>query len=52
MSHLPRVNHRSGMRYGEWLIPPGTLVSMSQRLIHFNPTIYLHPWRFDPERWI
>jgi cytochrome P450 len=29
ISHLPRVNHRSGMRYGEWVIPPGTPVSMS-----------------------
>ena len=52
MSRLPRVNHQSSMRYGDWIIPPGTPISMSQRFIHFDPSIYPDPWRFDPERWM
>lgn len=51
-SRLPRVNHNSSLRYGNWVIPPGTAVGMSQRFMHFDPSMYPDPWRFDPERWM
>ena len=52
MSRLPRVNRHSSIRYGDWVIPPGTAVSMSQRFVHFDRSIYPDPLRFDPERWM
>ena len=52
MSRLPRKNMKTDMVYNDWLIPKGTLVGMSQRLIHFNATIYPSPEKFDPERWM
>ncbi|KAE9371557.1 cytochrome P450 [Stipitochalara longipes BDJ] len=49
---LPRVNHVSPVRYGQWEIPPHTIVSMTQRDILFDPTIFTDPYVFKPERWL
>ncbi|KAF2190227.1 putative cytochrome P450 [Zopfia rhizophila CBS 207.26] len=39
----------AGQRYD---LPPGTVVSMSMRDMHFNPSIFPNPYCFDPNRWI
>jgi cytochrome P450 len=35
----------------EWVIPKGTVIAMSNPLIHLNPDIFPEPNLFDPERW-
>lgn len=49
---LPRVNTREPMIYKSFCIPKGTPVSTTQRLTHFNPTIFPSPDSFLPERWL
>jgi len=35
-----------------YVLPPGTPVSMTTTLIHWNPLIYEDPMVFDPTRWL
>lgn len=49
---LARFNPRGSMRYKEWFIPAGTVVSTTQKLIHDNPAIFPNPQEFMPERWL
>lgn len=49
---LPRVNTREAMTYKSFSIPVGTPVSTTQRLTHFNPSIFPSPNSFLPERWL
>ena len=53
VSHrLPRVSPDTALHYGDWVIPPGTPVSMTQMLVHNNPQIFTSPLTFLPERWL
>jgi cytochrome P450 len=52
LTRLPRINHKRPIQYEGWSIPPGTPVSMSQPLIHYNPDIFPRPLEFDPDRWL
>ena len=36
---------------GEYLVPAGSVVIISQWLVHHDPRYYSEPFRFDPERW-
>ena len=36
----------------DWVIPPGTPVSMASVLVHQDPSIFPDPHSFRPERWI
>ncbi|MGH9943968.1 MAG: cytochrome P450 [Pyrinomonadaceae bacterium] len=38
-------------RAGEYLVPPGSLVLISQFVVHRDARFYPDPLRFDPERW-
>ncbi|XRM46061.1 hypothetical protein ABZX51_009118 [Aspergillus tubingensis] len=51
-SRLPRIVPKGGIEVDGQLIPPGTAVSMSTRMIHFDPDIFPKPDEFNPERWI
>ena len=37
--------------FGEWLVPAGTTIGMSQYVMHRDPRFYPEPERFDPLRW-
>jgi cytochrome P450 len=52
MTRLQRRNTREDMQFHEWVIPKGTLVAMSQPLIHYNKDIFPDPWNFDVGRWM
>ena len=47
---LPRQSVED-FEIGEYCIPKGTIVLMSQYLIHHDPRYYKHPEVFDPHRW-
>ncbi|OAL69761.1 hypothetical protein A7D00_5800 [Trichophyton violaceum] len=49
---LPRIAKDQSLAYGEYVIPPGTPVSMISYFIHLDPKIFPDPQKFDPERWI
>jgi sterol 14-demethylase len=36
--------------YGEYVIPPGTIVAVSTALSHLDPACFAEPRRFDPDR--
>jgi cytochrome P450 len=52
VSRLPLVAPCDALRYKQWLIPPGTPVSMSLRDILLDESIYERPLEFLPERWL
>jgi len=39
-------------KVGEYTIPAGSIVLMSQYLMHHNELYYPEPFKFDPERWL
>ncbi|KAF2728808.1 putative P450 monooxygenase [Polyplosphaeria fusca] len=57
---LPRISPDITLHYRgtadksqyEYAIPPGTPVSMTQMFIHLDPSIFLDPHTFAPERWL
>ncbi|KAL5115780.1 hypothetical protein ACEQ8H_006275 [Pleosporales sp. CAS-2024a] len=51
-SRLPLVSPDTPLRYGEWMIPAGTPVSMSLRDVLLNEKIFERPHEFRPERWL
>ncbi|KAI9828093.1 MAG: hypothetical protein M1832_003620 [Thelocarpon impressellum] len=53
VSHrLQRVMPDRSLKFHDWVIPPGTPVSMTGMLIHDNPDVFLEPRAFKPERWL
>ncbi|KAK8041782.1 Cytochrome p450 [Apiospora rasikravindrae] len=49
---LQRIAPDAPLRYGGWVIPAGTPVSMTSMLQHREPGKFPDPDRFDPERWL
>ena len=49
---LARSNPTAPIVYDSFTLPPGTVVSMTIRDVHTNPTIYPEPATFNPERWM
>jgi cytochrome P450 len=43
---------KTQLPYGEWVIPPGTIVSMNHQDIMYDPEIFPNPAEIVPERWI
>ncbi|EAW12902.1 cytochrome P450 [Aspergillus clavatus NRRL 1] len=52
VTRLPRVAPDETLKYGDYMIPPGTPISQSAYFVHQDPTIFPEPQRFHPERWI
>jgi cytochrome P450 len=40
------------LEFNEWVIPPGTPVSMTIMDVHFDKELYPKPYDFVPERWV
>lgn len=48
----PRIAPSESLHYGQYVIPPGTPVSMSTLCIHTDETMFPNPWSFRPDRWL
>ncbi|KUL84200.1 hypothetical protein ZTR_06934 [Talaromyces verruculosus] len=48
----PRLTPDSDLKYGDWIIPRNTPVSMTNVDVLMNKDIYPDPDKFIPERWI
>ncbi|KAF2219180.1 cytochrome P450 [Elsinoe ampelina] len=51
-ARLPRINRKAETVYGNYKLPPGTVISMGVRDVHHDPSIFPDPFRFEPARWI
>ena len=49
---LQRVHPDNALIFRDWIIPPGTPVSMSSLSMHDDQSIFPEPRKFDPERWL
>ncbi|KAI0870058.1 cytochrome P450 [Hypoxylon argillaceum] len=49
---LPRVSRDKPMKYGDWVIPTGTPVSMTTLDVLNDTEIFENPRAFVPERWL
>ncbi|KAL2831877.1 putative benzoate 4-monooxygenase cytochrome P450 [Aspergillus pseudoustus] len=49
---LPRNFPDKTLTYGQYTLPPGTVISMTGTLAHQDPTLFGDPYTFDPERWL
>lgn len=49
---LPRIDPNSPITYGDHTLPAGTVISMSLRDIHYDPSVYPDPRSFNPDRWL
>ena len=49
---LQRVHPDNALVFRDWVIPPGTPVSMSSISMHDDQSIFPNPRNFDPQRWI
>jgi cytochrome P450 len=52
VGRLERVSPDKPIQYQNWIIPPGTPVSMTSLLQHRDPSKFPDPSRFDPGRWL
>ncbi|KAI0193125.1 cytochrome P450 [Astrocystis sublimbata] len=51
-ARMTRVAPDEALQYEDWVMPPGTAVSMTYREISFDPEIFPEPMEFRPERWL
>ncbi|CAD6568443.1 MAG: hypothetical protein ASARMPRED_001717 [Alectoria sarmentosa] len=51
-SRLPLVSPQEPLKYGDWDIPPGTPISMTLRDVLLDPSMFVNPLEFLPERWL
>ncbi|KAI1735290.1 putative cytochrome P450 [Xylaria scruposa] len=49
---FPLVSPRENLYYNDWVIPPGTPVSMTFRDVLLDDKIFEKPHEFHPERWL
>ncbi|KAH0611669.1 uncharacterized protein H6S33_010934 [Morchella sextelata] len=50
--YTPRVTPKGGITYKEYTLPHESVISTSAFYLHYNPTIFTNPEKFDPERWL
>ncbi|KAJ5710315.1 benzoate 4-monooxygenase cytochrome P450 [Penicillium malachiteum] len=49
---LPRCAPAEALKYEDYVIPPGTPLSMSTYLVHHDESIFPDSFSFKPERWM
>lgn len=49
---LQRVSPTTALHIDGYDLPPGTPVSMSAMLMHYNPDVFPEPEMFNPDRWL
>ena len=52
VSRMPRVSPSAPLRYKDWVIPPNTPVSMNNMDMHDDPSVFIEPKLFNPDRWL
>ena len=51
-NRMPRINRTDITYYKGKAIPAGSVISMSLRDVHLDPSVYENPRKFQPERWL
>ncbi|KAI0186078.1 cytochrome P450 [Xylaria flabelliformis] len=51
-ARMPRISPHSPLLYKNWIIPPGTAVSMTVRDLLMDSEVFDAPLEFRPERWL
>jgi cytochrome P450 len=51
-SRFPRINRTSDMHYGKYVLPPGTVIGMSNWDVLGDEKIFKNADKFAPERWL
>ena len=49
---LPRITPKGGFKFAGYKIPPGTQVSSSVYLVHYDEKVFENPHAFTPDRWL
>lgn len=49
---VPRVVPAGGAEFEGHFIPEGTVIGVSQWMLHRDPEVFPDPTKFDPERWL
>ena len=52
LARAARVAPTRSLKFQDWNIPPGTIVSMTSYMLHMDPNIFPAPQEFRPERWL
>ncbi len=47
-----RIAPTETLRYGNYILPPGTPVSTMSLFVNVSEQYFPDPWKFDPERWL
>ena len=51
MTRSPRIS-RKPIPYSDYVLPPGTHISLDTWHMHHNPVLYPRSFSFEPERWL
>ncbi|GLA10080.1 hypothetical protein AnigIFM60653_001465 [Aspergillus niger] len=51
-TRMTRVVPEQGLRVGQVWVPPGTIVGVAPYVVHHDPTVFVDPFSFRPERWL
>ncbi|KAI1206382.1 cytochrome P450 [Annulohypoxylon truncatum] len=51
-TRMTRIVPASGLRVGDVLLPPGTIVGCAAYNLHHDPDVFPEPFAFRPERWL
>ncbi|KAJ8133061.1 hypothetical protein O1611_g559 [Lasiodiplodia mahajangana] len=51
-ARMPLISPRSPLLYKDWVLPPGTAVSMTVRDLLIDSDVFDAPLEFRPERWL
>ena len=49
---FPRINPGEPTHYGEYVVPAGTVISISLKDLHLNDSVFEDALTFKPERWL